>query len=131
MNISVFSIILLIFTTSVFDTINQLFLKSSIDSLDENINSVRKVIRFIYRLLFLPKVWFGFTFCCISLLIWLFVLSKADLNFAFSADSMHYILIAFASRIFLKEKVGFKRWLGTLFIILGIVLMAWSNTNGG
>jgi uncharacterized membrane protein len=54
------------------------------------------------------------------------VLSKADLNFAFSADSMHYIFIALASRFVLKEKLSSKRWLGTFCIITGIVLVSLS-----
>jgi hypothetical protein len=48
----------------------------------------------------MPRLWVGFIFSIISLCIWLFVLSKADLNFAFSADSMHYIFIALAPGLF-------------------------------
>ena len=54
----------------------------------------------------------------------LLVLSKADLNFAFSADSMHYIFIAFASHLVLKEKVGICRWFGTALIVGGIILIS-------
>ncbi len=124
---SVLFILSLIVVTSLFDTVNQLFLKTSINSLDLNIRSVKNVLSFIFRLISLPKVWIGFIFCTLSLFIWLFVLSKADLNYAFSADSMHYIFIALGSRIFLKEKVGLRRWIGTIFIIAGIILITWSN----
>jgi uncharacterized membrane protein len=74
----------------------------------------------------MPKVWLGGLFALLSLCIWLFVLSKAELNFAFSVDSVHYIFIAFASRMILKEKVGFKRLAGTISIILGIILVSLS-----
>jgi uncharacterized membrane protein len=59
----------------------------------------------------------------LSLLIWLYALSKAELNLAFSVDSMHYIFIALASKIFLKEKVGLNRWIGTILIVTGITLV--------
>jgi len=124
---NVLFILSLIVITSLFDTINQLFLKTSINSLDLNIRSVKNVLSFIFRLISLPKVWIGFIFSSLSLCVWLFVLSKADLNYAFSADSMHYIFIALGSRIFLGEKVGLKRWIGTIFIIVGIILITWSN----
>ncbi len=124
---NVLFILSLIVITSLFDTINQLFLKTSINSLDLNIRSVKNVLSFIFRLITLPKVWIGFIFSALSLCVWLFVLSKADLNYAFSADSMHYIFIALGSRIFLEEKVGLKRWIGTIFIIVGIILITWSN----
>jgi uncharacterized membrane protein len=78
------------------------------------------------KLVRIPRVWIGFLFSVLSLCIWLFVLSKADLNFAFSVDSMHYIFIAFASGLVLKEKVGFRRWAGTIFIIIGIILVTLS-----
>ena len=129
MNPNIIFILSLIILTSLFDTINQLLLKTSINSLDLHINSVKKMFAFVIKLLRIKRVWIGFIFCCLSLFVWLFVLSKADLNFAFSADSMHYVFIAFGSRLILKEKVGFRRWAGTLFIVLGIILLAWSNSR--
>ncbi len=123
MSVSLSFIIILIIATSLCDTISQLFLKTSINSLDISIDSLKKVFSFIFKLIFIPWVWIGFVFSCLSLLIWLFVLSKADLNFAFSLDSMHYIFIALASKYILKEKVGSKRWIGTIFIVLGIFLV--------
>jgi drug/metabolite transporter (DMT)-like permease len=116
-------IIILIVSTSICDTISQLFLKNSINSLNISIDSLKKIFSFIVRLILFPKVWIGFIFSCLSLFIWLFVLSKADLNFAFSLDSMHYVFIALASSVILKEKVGFKRWWGTVLIVAGIFLV--------
>lgn len=125
---SVFFILFLIFLTSIFDTVNQLFLKDSINSLDFPIHDLKKAFGLVFKLLLIPKVWIGFSCTGVSLVIWLYVLSKADLNFAFSADSMHYILIAFVSRVFLKEKVGLQRWVGTIFIVVGIILLTYSNS---
>jgi len=124
---SLIFILFLIVLTSICDTINQLFLKSAINSLNASLTgNILKILRFILKLIIMPRVWIGFLFAVLSLCIWLFVLSKADLNFAFSADSMHYIFIALASRFVLKEKVGLKRWAGTIFIILGIILVSLS-----
>jgi drug/metabolite transporter (DMT)-like permease len=36
---------------------------------------------------------------------------------------MHYIFIALASGLILKEKVGAMRWMGTLGIVVGIALV--------
>lgn len=120
-------ILFLIVLTSICDTINQLFLKSAINSLKVSISAnIIKIMQFILNLIQIPRVWIGFLFSVLSLCIWLFVLSKADLNFAFSLDSMHYIFIALVSRFVLKEKVGFKRWAGTMFIMIGIILVSLS-----
>jgi uncharacterized membrane protein len=52
------------------------------------------------------------------------VLTKAELNFAFSVDSMHYVLIAIASRLVLKERVSSGRWIGIILIMFGIMLVS-------
>jgi uncharacterized membrane protein len=119
-------IILLIVSTSVFDTISQLVLKSAINSFRFNTRGVFKIIQSVLRLISIPWVWFGFLASTFSLVIWLFVLSRVELNFAFSVDSMHYIFIAMASQIILKEKVGALRWLGTALIVVGIILVSLS-----
>jgi drug/metabolite transporter (DMT)-like permease len=115
----------LIALTSLCDTINQLFLKSAIDSLNftPTLNII-KIFKFIFQLIRKPRLWVGFGFSLISLCVWLVVLSKADLNFAFSADSMHYIFIALASWFVLKEKMSTWRWLGTGLIVVGIVFVS-------
>lgn len=94
-----------IFITSLCDTINQLFLKSAINSLNASIPpNIFKVFRFIIKLIMVPRAWIGFAFNILSLCVWLLVLSKAELNFAFSIDSMHYIFIALSSKFILREK---------------------------
>ncbi|MFA5144702.1 MAG: hypothetical protein WC723_01655 [Candidatus Omnitrophota bacterium] len=125
MNPDLIFILFLIALTGICDTINQLFLKSSIDSLKiPHTANIFKILQFIIKLIKIPQIWIGFLFTVVSLCIWLFVLSKSDLNFAFSADSMHYIFIALGSGIILKEKVGLMRWAGTICIIMGIILVS-------
>lgn len=127
MKVGLFFVLFLIVLTSICDTINQIFLKSSINSLKISLTAnIIKILQFILKLIRIPRLWIGFLFSVVSLCIWLFVLSKVDLNFAFSVDSMHYIFIAFASGLILKEKVCFRRWAGTIFIIIGIILVSLS-----
>jgi len=120
-------ILLMIALTSLCDTINQLFLKSAIDSLNfsPKLNFI-KIFKFIFQLVIKPRLWLSFLFSVISLCIWLLVLSRADLSFAFSADSMHYIFIALASRFILKERFSSLRWLGTGLLVMGIVFVSLS-----
>lgn len=119
-------ILFLIALTSICDTINQLCLKSAINSLVSPKGNLKAVFQFIYALLMVPRVWVSFLFSTLSLCIWLFVLSQVDLSFAFSADSMHYIFIAVVSKFILKEKVCLKRWTGIILIVVGIIMVSLS-----
>jgi len=122
-----FFILFLIAITSILDTLNQVYLKSAINFLGVSLSAdIIKIIKFTFRLILVPRVWLSFLFATASLAIWLVVLAKVDLNFAFSLDSMHYIFIAIASRLFLQEKVNSRRWAGTVLIIIGIVLVSLS-----
>ncbi|MFA5062592.1 MAG: EamA family transporter [Candidatus Omnitrophota bacterium] len=120
----IFLVIGLIFLTDICDTISQLILKSSINALDWHVNSIRKAFHLILELIKVPRVWLGFILTGVSLIFWLIALTKADLNLAFSLDSMRYILISVSSVIFLKEKVGNWRWTGIMFVVFGIILVA-------
>lgn len=119
----IFLIIGMIALTDVCDTCAQLILKSSINSLGWQVSSVKKSLSLILQLLKIPRVWFGFLLSGFSLLFWLAVLARTDLNLAFSIDSMRYILIALASVLFLKEKVSLRRWLGIACVVCGIVFV--------
>ena len=121
---SLIFIIFLIFLTDLCDTISQLTLKSSINKLDLHVNTVKKVIRLLLQLGRMHRVWIGFIFSTLSLAIWLFVLSKAELNFAYSLDSMRYILITIVSVVVLKENVAPMRWMGIICVVTGIILVA-------
>lgn len=116
-------IILLIICTDLFDTVSQLCIKLAINHLDVQMDSLKKAFIFLFRLLRMPRLWVSFIFSTASLSVWIFVLSRAELNFAYSIDSMRYIFITFASLIFLKERIGVLRWLGIASIVFGILMV--------
>ncbi|MBP7216728.1 MAG: hypothetical protein KBA46_05520 [Candidatus Omnitrophica bacterium] len=125
MNQHFITVFLLIVLVSIFDTINQLFLKSAVNAVSFSPSfSLRALVLFLKRLLMIPRLWLSFIFSTCSLCVWLIVLSKAELNFAFSIDSMHYVFIAFGAGVFLKEPVGLRRWIGTSLVVLGIALVS-------
>ncbi len=123
MKVGIFLIILLVICADLFDTISQLYMKLAINHLDAQVSSLKKAFIFLFNLLRMPRMWVSFTLSVTSLSLWLFVLSKAELNFAYSIDSMRYIFIAFASLIFLKERIGPLRWIGIASIVFGILMV--------
>ncbi|MCM8778968.1 MAG: EamA family transporter [Candidatus Omnitrophica bacterium] len=70
-----------------------------------------------------PFVLLGFLFYFLSSLIWLIVLSRVELSYAYPMISLGYVFIVFLSWIIFKENVSFLRWLGVILISLGVILI--------
>ena len=71
-----------------------------------------------------PAVWGGLFLFGLSAIVWLAVLSRASLSFAYPFASLTYVLILLADRFVLNEQVPLLRWAGVFFIMVGIVLVA-------
>jgi drug/metabolite transporter (DMT)-like permease len=71
-----------------------------------------------------PAVWLGLILFGLSAVVWIFVLSKASLSFAYPFASITYVLILLADRLVLHQQVPGLRWAGVFCIMLGIVLVA-------
>jgi drug/metabolite transporter (DMT)-like permease len=119
-------VLLFVFLTTVCNTIDSLLLKSIVNRLNISVTRLNQMLGFVLKLLSQKLLYLVFLINCIALLFWLYVLANAELNFAFSLASMHYIFIAFASRHILKEKVSPLRFIGTVLVVLGIVIVSLS-----
>jgi drug/metabolite transporter (DMT)-like permease len=65
----------------------------------------------------------------ISAMVWLLVLSRTSLSFAYPFASLSYLLIVLIDRFVLRETVPPLRWAGVFFIMTGIVLVAQTPHN--
>ena len=71
-----------------------------------------------------PYVWGGLVLFGVSALVWLLVLSRASLSFAYPFAALTYITILLFDQFVLDEQVPLLRWAGVAFIALGIVLVS-------
>lgn len=76
-----------------------------------------------------PMVWFGLVLFGLSALVWLAVLSRASLSFAYPFASLTYVIILLYGRFIADEPVSAARWGGVLLIIGGIILVSQTPTN--
>ena len=65
----------------------------------------------------------GIVLYIFATLLWLVILSKTELSFAYPLLSIGYLLIALFSKIFLNENVTSIRLLGILLISIGVFLL--------
>ena len=71
-----------------------------------------------------PLVWLGLVLFGLSAIVWLVVLSRASLSFAYPFASLTYVLILLFDRFWLHESVPALRWGGVVLIVAGIILVA-------
>lgn len=71
-----------------------------------------------------PFIWAGLTLFGVSAAVWIVVLSRVSLSFAYPFAALTYVIILLFDRLFLKVDVPGLRWAGVLFIVTGIVLIS-------
>ena len=72
----------------------------------------------------LPTIWFGLAAYGLGAVLWLVVLSRLDLSFAYPLLALSYILIPLLSYLVLGENVPALRWVGIAVIFMGVVIVA-------
>lgn len=60
----------------------------------------------------------------VSFLLWIKVLSKVELSYAYPMVSIGYIITMIFSYFVFKENISFTRLSGVVFIIIGVILVA-------
>lgn len=65
----------------------------------------------------------GILCLAVSFFSFLYVLSWADMSFIVPATSIVYVFSVIGARLFLNEEINRMRWLGTLFVCLGVALI--------
>ena len=71
-----------------------------------------------------PFVWAGLFLFGVSALVWLVVLSRASLSFAYPFAALTYVSILLFDHFVLNEQVPALRWAGVACIALGIFLIS-------
>jgi multidrug transporter EmrE-like cation transporter len=114
---------LLILTCVCLGVIGQFLLKHGMSSGDV-VDEVAEVMPRLIRAATNPVVILGFACYGISAALWLIVLTRADLSYAYPMLAMGYILVVLLSRVILHESVSPARFLGTLVVAFGVWLIS-------
>ncbi len=70
-----------------------------------------------------PYILAGLTCYVISVVVWLLVLSRVQVSYAYPLLSVGYIVVALASKALFNEPVGLVRWTGIIIICIGVYLI--------
>ena len=117
------TVIALVAFSIVLDVIGQLCFKIGLDRLPELEGGFR-LNAFWGQVFQAPMLWAGIAAYVIEFFIWLEALSQAQLSLLFPAAALAYCGVVYAGKVFLGEHVSRRRWMGTLVITLGVLLVS-------
>jgi multidrug transporter EmrE-like cation transporter len=70
------------------------------------------------------ETWLGFILYGLSAICWLWVLSRAQLSFAYPVLALSFPIVVALSAVLFGEYVSTLRWMGVIVIVLGVSLLA-------
>lgn len=87
------------------------------------LSSVRDFVSLLQSL----WIWGGLISYGISLLVWVKALSLVQINYAYPFLALGFVINALLAYMFFGEMLSPLRWLALFFIVVGIVLQAYSG----
>lgn len=114
--------IYLILASVFLSSLGQILVKYGAGNLD--LNFATGAISSIIEILKNVPVMAGIITYGLSFLLWIKVLSKVELSYAYPMVSLGYVLVMIFSYFVFKENITFIRVLGVVFIITGVILIA-------
>jgi drug/metabolite transporter (DMT)-like permease len=82
-----------------------------------------EVAKVVMRALRVPWMWLGVGMMALAFFSLLGALAIYNVSFVVPVTALSYVMGAFGGVVFLREHVGFQRWLGVLLISIGVALV--------
>ena len=102
----------------------QLTLKAGMNQVTDATGEVTVSTASIKAIVTNVLVWGGLALFGVSAIVWIFVLSRTSLSFAYPFVALTYLVIVVVDRFVLHESVPPVRWAGVGLIMAGIVLVS-------
>lgn len=102
----------------------QLFLKQGMLQVGDIKLSLRELVPILTKVFSTPFVIIGFICYGVGALLWLVVLSKTELSYAYPMVSLSYIIVILGSIMLFNEDVSLLRWIGVILVCLGVCIVA-------
>ncbi|HBM76431.1 MAG TPA: hypothetical protein DD429_12885 [Clostridiaceae bacterium] len=113
---------ILILTSVILGAFGQFLLRVGMKSYGQV--SVLGAFKQLFSIIFTPSIFMGFILFALSSILWLSVISKNQLSYAYPMVGIGYIFTMILSKLFLNESIGAFKIIGTLLIISGVFFMS-------
>lgn len=112
-------IFLLILILCLLMSLAQVFLKRGVERVGKiNLNDFisRKIIEMIKE----RNLLWGLSLYVISTLLWLVILSRAELSLVYPLVALSYLFGVVLAKVILDESITLLRWVGAIIIVIGV-----------
>jgi drug/metabolite transporter (DMT)-like permease len=82
----------------------------------QEFNTAEKII----KVLFSPLILVGIFVYVVATVLWLYILSKADISYVYPLTSIVHIIMFFCAIFIFKEHIQLTRWVGVFLITVGV-----------
>lgn len=87
-----------------------------IGSRGKALNSVSSIL----KMLFSPVIILALFVYAVTTVLWLFILSKVDISFAYPIQALAFPIVLIVSAWIFHEIIPLNRWVGVVIIFIGI-----------
>jgi len=102
----------------------QIFMRRGMIQVGEVSFGTGAFIKIIPELLTNGFLWLSLLCYGLSIILWMMVLSRVEVSFAYAFSSLGYVLVTVMGVFFLRENISILRIVGILVVCIGIILVA-------
>ncbi|MHB8125599.1 MAG: EamA family transporter [Desulfitobacteriaceae bacterium] len=81
----------------------------------------------LFQVIFTPAIFLGFLCFGLSSILWLVIISRWQLSFAYPLVALGYVIVIGYGTLFLQETLNIPKMIGSLFILCGIGILGLSG----
>jgi len=118
--------LIFIVTSVLLNALAQILLKAGMKNFS-NIDLKNNITQTVLSISLNPYIISGFISYGISIILWLWVLSKVDVSLAYPFQALGYIIVTILAWLVFQENINLIRIIALIFITLGLIILAFSS----
>ncbi len=123
-------ILIILFIGLVFESTGIVLLKKGMAAVGEvKMTGAREIFRVLKASVTNPKIIGGVFFEALFFACLLVMMSKSDISFIWPLTGLSFVFSTFAAMWFLGETVSAMRWIGVMMIVVGSVVIGYSEQS--
>ncbi len=118
--------LIFIVSSVLLNALAQILLKAGMKNFS-NIDFKNNIIQTVLSISLNPYIISGFISYGISIILWLWVLSKVDVSLAYPFQALGYIIVTILAWLIFQENINLTRIIALIFITVGLIILAFSS----